>query len=110
MKHTFPLSSGVLALLALSAGTSADPLGASPTPGQAPGANPDQFIEPLTSSEGDSFNKQTWETSGKQVTPDCPVACSVRKFPLHGGKQEGWSQRRESGAALRSQATYTLPA
>jgi hypothetical protein len=89
MKHTFLLSSAVLALLALSAGTSADPLGAGAKPEPAPGANPDQFIERLTSSDGDSFNKQAWETSSRQVTPNCPVAWSIRKYPLHGGKQEG---------------------
>jgi len=78
MKQTFFRVAGVLALLSATAEASAEPL-----------SNPNQFTQRLTSSAGDSFNTQTWETSGKEVTPDCPVAWSVRKFPLHGGKQEG---------------------
>ncbi len=31
----------------------------------------------------------SWEITGRALTPDCPVAWSVRKRTLHGGKQEG---------------------
>ena len=33
--------------------------------------------------------KETAEIAGSEVTPDCPVSWSVRKYVLHGGKQEG---------------------
>jgi peroxiredoxin len=33
--------------------------------------------------------KETAQIAGSEVTPDCPVAWSVRKSVLHGGKQEG---------------------
>ena len=33
--------------------------------------------------------KATAEIAGSEVTPDCPVSWSVRKYVLHGGKQEG---------------------
>jgi len=33
--------------------------------------------------------KETAEIAGSEVTPDCPVAWSIRKSVLHGGKQEG---------------------
>ncbi|HET6249938.1 MAG TPA: aldose 1-epimerase family protein [Tepidisphaeraceae bacterium] len=36
-----------------------------------------------------SQNIQHWEGTGKEITPDCPVSWSVKKYPLHGGKQEG---------------------
>ncbi|MBP1768594.1 MAG: hypothetical protein H6P98_2709 [Candidatus Aminicenantes bacterium] len=34
-------------------------------------------------------NVESWEASGREVTPSCPAAWSVKKFRLHGGKQEG---------------------
>ncbi len=33
----------------------------------------------------------TWEATSRRVTPGCPVAWSVRKLMLHGGKQDGVS-------------------
>ncbi len=34
-------------------------------------------------------NVESWEASGREVTPSCPADWSVKKFRLHGGKQEG---------------------
>jgi hypothetical protein len=36
-----------------------------------------------------NINLAAWETTGREVTPGCPTAWSVRKTVLHGGKQEG---------------------
>ena len=36
-----------------------------------------------------NLNVETWEASGREVTPSCPAAWSVKKFRLRGGKQEG---------------------
>ncbi|MHC4679185.1 MAG: DUF4432 family protein [Planctomycetota bacterium] len=33
--------------------------------------------------------KETAEITSSEITPDCPVSWSVRKYVLHGGKQEG---------------------
>jgi len=48
----------------------------------------EQFVQTLTDSQR-SVNVQTWEVSSRQVTPGSGAAWSVRKYPLHGGKQEG---------------------
>lgn len=40
-------------------------------------------------SVGRNVNLAGWETSAKAVTPDCPVAWTIKKVTLHGGKQEG---------------------
>lgn len=37
----------------------------------------------------ENLNFETWEVVGRDITPDCPAAWSVKKFRLHGGKQEG---------------------
>ena len=56
------------------------------------GASLVQAAEPyrmvLTDIEKNLY-KETAEIAGSEVTPDCPVAWSVRKSVLHGGKQEG---------------------
>src|SRR5437899_754950 len=36
-----------------------------------------------------NIHVKSWEATGRQLTPACPVAWSVRKSVLHGGKQEG---------------------
>jgi hypothetical protein len=46
------------------------------------------FVQVLASSAR-NVGIDTWEASSRTVTPDCPVPWSVRKFKLHGGKQEG---------------------
>lgn len=56
------------------------------------GASLVQAAEPyrvvITDVEKNTY-KETAEIAGSEVTPDCPVAWSVRKSVLHGGKQEG---------------------
>jgi Domain of unknown function (DUF4432) len=37
----------------------------------------------------ENMNVEHWEAAGKDITPACPASWSVRKFRLHGGKQEG---------------------
>jgi len=46
------------------------------------------FVQTLTSTSR-NIHVKTWEATGRQLTPACPVAWSVRKSVLHGGKQEG---------------------
>jgi hypothetical protein len=46
------------------------------------------FRQTLTSSSR-SVTVASWRVTGRDVTPSCPVAWSVRKRTLHGGKQEG---------------------
>lgn len=41
------------------------------------------------SSIAQNENEPNWETSSSEVTPDCKANWSVRKYTLHGGKQEG---------------------
>jgi peroxiredoxin len=36
-----------------------------------------------------NISKETIQITRSDVTPDCPVSWSVRKYVLHGGKQEG---------------------
>jgi galactose mutarotase-like enzyme len=52
------------------------------------GADKEAMVQVLTSSAR-NVNVETWETTSRAVTPGSPVAWSVRKFKLHGGKQEG---------------------
>ncbi len=56
------------------------------------GASLVQAAEPyrlvLTDVEKNIY-KETAQIAGSEVTPDCPVAWSVSKSVLHGGKQEG---------------------
>lgn len=51
-----------------------------------PAAEP--FRKTLISSS-QNVHVESWETKSEQVTPKSPAAWSVRKFTLHGGKQEG---------------------
>jgi peroxiredoxin len=51
-----------------------------------------QAVEPfrlvLTDVEQNIY-KETANITSSEITPDCPVAWSVKKYILHGGKQEG---------------------
>ncbi len=49
----------------------------------------DQNYAQLLTSSSQNINIESWEKISHDVTPDCPVAWSIRKFRLHGGKQEG---------------------
>src|SRR5258708_13600298 len=51
-------------------------------------AEGEPFVQVLASSAR-NVAIDTWEASSRTVTPDCPVPWSIRKFKLHGGKQEG---------------------
>jgi hypothetical protein len=51
-------------------------------------ADDQNFTQVLTSAAR-NVNIPTWEATSATITPDCPVAWSIRKFQLHGGKQEG---------------------
>lgn len=53
-------------------------------------ASAEPFRQVLTSVT-QNIDIASWEVTGRQVTPACPVAWSVRKLMLHGGKQEGVS-------------------
>src|SRR6266852_1483682 len=46
------------------------------------------YRETLT-SVAKNANVVEWKVTGKEVTPGCPTTWSIRKYPLHGGKQEG---------------------
>ena len=46
------------------------------------------FRQVLTDVEQNIY-KETANLTNSEVTPDCPVAWSVKKYVLHGGKQEG---------------------
>ncbi len=51
-------------------------------------ASAEPFRQVLTSTRR-NVDIQTWEVSSRDVTPACPTPWSVRKYALHGGKQEG---------------------
>ena len=46
------------------------------------------FVQTLTSAER-NVRVDTWQVEGRDLTPSAPANWSVRKFTLHGGKQEG---------------------
>jgi len=56
------------------------------------GISPIRAVEPfrqvLTDIEQNIY-KETLYITSRNITPDCPVSWSVRKYVLHGGKQEG---------------------
>ncbi len=56
------------------------------------GISPIRAVEPfrlvLTDVEQNVY-KETIHITNRDITPDCPVSWSVRKYVLHGGKQEG---------------------
>ncbi len=58
----------------------------------AMGISSAQAVEPfrqvLTDIEQNIY-KETLYITSRNITPDCPVSWSVRKYVLHGGKQEG---------------------
>jgi hypothetical protein len=45
-------------------------------------------VQVLTSVEQNQ-HRESWEATGKVLTPQCPVPWSILKQTLHGGKQEG---------------------
>src|SRR3954452_16737632 len=51
-------------------------------------AEKEAFVQVLASSAR-NVNVETWETTSRAVTPGSPAAWSLRKFKLHGGKQDG---------------------
>jgi hypothetical protein len=55
-------------------------LAASPAPGEP--------LQQTLTSTSRNIHVDRWEVAGKEATPACPVAWSVRKQTLHGGKQE----------------------
>jgi Domain of unknown function (DUF4432) len=57
------------------------------TPFTAP-ARGEAFRALLTSS-GQSLSAESADFNGRRITPLCPVAWSIKKAVLHGGKQEG---------------------
>ena len=46
------------------------------------------FSKVLTSTTR-NLNVESWKATSREITPDCPIPWSIRKEPLHGGKQEG---------------------
>ena len=48
----------------------------------------DTFQQTLTDT-ATNVRVDAWETNRRALTPKCPADWSVRKFTLHGGKQEG---------------------
>ena len=46
------------------------------------------FQQTLTSVHR-NLNLESWSVTSRDVTPDCAVPWSVRKYRLHGGKQDG---------------------
>jgi hypothetical protein len=52
----------------------------------APAAEP--YRHTLTSVSG-NVHEAEWRIAGRRITPRCPEDWSVRKWTLHGGKQEG---------------------
>jgi len=51
-------------------------------------ASAEQFVQPLISASR-NLNIESMTLMGQKITPACPVAWSVQKGRLHGGKQEG---------------------
>jgi len=51
-------------------------------------ARGDAFSHVLTDTNR-NVRVEKWETTMAEATPGCPVAWTIRKFVLHGGKQEG---------------------
>lgn len=56
--------------------------------GGASAAMADPFVQTLTSVSR-NIKIENWECTSRQVTPACAVNWSIRKYVLHGGKQEG---------------------
>ena len=51
-------------------------------------AEGERFVQVLASASR-NVSVETWEASSRTITPNSPAPWSVRKFKLHGGKQEG---------------------
>jgi peroxiredoxin len=69
--HTLRLTSIILTIIGISSAQAAEP-----------------FRLVLTDVEQNIY-KEAVNLTSSEVTPDCPVAWSVKKYILHGGKQEG---------------------
>src|SRR5262249_14286371 len=54
----------------------------------APGALGEPFKQELT-SVANNVHIAAFDITSKEITPNCPVAWSIRKFVLHGGRQDG---------------------
>ncbi|MDB5319282.1 MAG: hypothetical protein JWN40_913 [Phycisphaerales bacterium] len=54
----------------------------------AAAAGGEPFVQVLASSSR-NVSVETWEANSRTITPSSPIPWSVRKFKLHGGKQEG---------------------
>lgn len=52
----------------------------------APASEP---FRKLLTSTAENVNVAEWQVASKDATPDCPIAWSIKKVTLHGGKQEG---------------------
>jgi hypothetical protein len=53
-----------------------------------PPVSADELRHTLISSAKNA-NAARWETTSKEATPSCPTAWSIKKYRLHGGKQDG---------------------
>jgi hypothetical protein len=53
------------------------------------GASAAEPFRKVLTSTAQNVNAPEWQIAAKDVTPDCPVAWSVKKTTLHGGRQEG---------------------
>jgi hypothetical protein len=54
----------------------------------APAVRAEPFRQKLT-SVADNVHVAKYEITSQEITPNCPTPWSVRKIPLHGGRQEG---------------------
>jgi len=72
--------------------------------GPTRGAEPFSLV--LTDVEKNIY-QETADIAGTDVTPDCPVSWSVRKFVLHGGRQEGVEVIEVNNGKLRFEVVPT---
>ncbi len=70
----------------------------------APGGEPFSLV--LTDVEKNIY-RETADIKGSDITPDCPVSWSVRKFILHGGRQEGVEVVEVNNGKLRFEVVPT---
>jgi len=55
----------------------------------------------------ENIYKETANVAGSDITPDCPVSWSVRKYVLHGGRQEGVEVIEVNNGKLRFEVVPT---
>ncbi|MFH1719928.1 MAG: DUF4432 family protein [Planctomycetota bacterium] len=72
--------------------------------GLAPGAEPFHLV--LTDVEENVY-EETANITSSEITPDCPVSWSVRKYVLHGGRQEGVEIIEVNNGKLRFEVVPT---